>query len=154
MYVGATAGFVDGIVAGLTRSVAFYSDYSISSNTGTAPYTSPPVYHPLVSLVSGIIMGVISGGLWLLMTWNTEAGRNWARVLSSILFGFACLQFIGGIVFLFLAPLSDSVPSFIAILVEWGVGLAALTQLWKRESSEFFAFARQANLDTTKDSVT
>jgi hypothetical protein len=32
------------------------------------------------------------------------------------------------------------------ILVEWGVGLAALIQLWQRESSEFFAFAKRARL--------
>ena len=36
--------------------------------------------------------------------------------------------------------------AFVLTLVEWGVGLAALIYLWKRESSEFFGLAKQARL--------
>jgi hypothetical protein len=78
------------------------------------------------------------------MAWKTGAGRDWARVVSSVFFGFASLQLILSIA-LFARP-GHTLPGFIASLVEWGVGLAALIQLWQRESSEFFAFAKQAKL--------
>ena len=36
--------------------------------------------------------------------------------------------------------------AFILTLIEWGVGLAALIQLWKRQSTEFFLSTRSARL--------
>ena len=137
------AGAVVGVVLGIT-SIGTSSSTSISDSTGTVHYTSAPVFHPLAftSLVPGIIGGSIVAGLWLWMAWKTGAGRNWARVLSSVLFGFACLQLIWSIALL--ARPGDEVPLFITSLVEWGVGLAALIQLRQRESSEFFALAKQA----------
>jgi len=88
-------------------------------------------------------MGIIVGGLWLWMAWKTGAGRNWARVLSSVLFGFACLQLVLSIALL--TRPGDTVPVFVVSLVECGVGLAALIELRQRESSDFFAFAKQAS---------
>lgn len=129
MYVGAAVGVVSGIVDGLTtHNVVFYT-YTTSSTTATVHYAS--------SLVAGIIQGIIGGGFWLWMAWKTGAGRNWARVLSSVFFGFLCLQIFGGISSL--AGSGGAVPAFILTLAEWGVGLAVLIQLWQRESSVFFA---------------
>jgi hypothetical protein len=133
MYVGAVVGVVSGIVNSLTtHNVTFYTYSSTSPNTATV--------HNASSLTGGIIVGIIYAGLWLWMAWKTGAGRNWARVLSSVFFGFMCLQFIGGIF------TTHAVLAFIVTLVEWGVGLAAVIQLWQRESSEFFAFAKHAKL--------
>jgi hypothetical protein len=146
MYAGAAVGVVGASAGALTRTTAVYSQTStsISSNTSTVHYTSAPVFHSFASLVEGIITGVILGGLWLWMAWKTGAGRDWARALSSVFFGFACLQFVWSIVCL--ARPIDAVPLFIFSLAEWGFGLAALIQLWQREFSEFFAFAKQAKL--------
>ena len=47
--------------------------------------------HQANSLASGIAVGVIQCLLWLWMAWKTKSGRNWARVLSSLFFGFMCL---------------------------------------------------------------
>lgn len=137
MYAGAAVGVIDGIVDGLTKhSVVFYTYSSTSSNTAAVHYSS--------FLVGGIIQGIICAGLWLWMAWKTGAARNWARVLSSVFFGFLCLQFIGGMASL--AGSGDSIPAFIVMLVEWAVGLAALIHLWQRESSEFFASAKYAKV--------
>jgi hypothetical protein len=136
MYVGAAVGVISGVVGGLvTHNVSFYSYDSTSPGTVAV--------HNASSLVAGIIGGIITGGLWLWMAWKTGAGRNWARVLSSVFFGFMCLQFLGGIAS---AGTGGAAIAFIVILVEWGVGLGALIQLWQRESSGFFAFAKQAKL--------
>jgi hypothetical protein len=42
----------------------------------------------LPPLVGGIAGGIIDGLLWLWMAWKTGAGRGWARVLSTVFFGF------------------------------------------------------------------
>jgi hypothetical protein len=136
MYVGAAVAVIRGIVEGLTQNNVMFYTYSSTSNTTTV--------HSASSLISGIIAGIIFGSLWLWMAWKTGAGRNWARVLSSVFFGFMCLLFIGGIVSL--ASYDNTALSFIATVVEWGVGLAAFLLLWQRESSGFFTFAKQAKL--------
>jgi hypothetical protein len=153
MYAGAAVGIVNGIAGALTGTTGTYSrtttsitSISLSSGkaTGTVHYASAPVFHSPASLAQGIITGIIVGGLWLWMAWKTGAGRNWARVLSSVLFGLACLQLIWSIAGL--TRPGDTVPDFILSLVEWGVGLAVLIQLRQRESSEFFAIAKHAKL--------
>jgi hypothetical protein len=134
MYAGAAVALVTGIVAGLTtHNITFDVYSSTSSNTATV--------HNANTLVPAIIGGIIDGGLWLWMAWKTGAGRNWARVLSCVFFGFGCLQLIGGLISL---AHSGTVLYSILLLIQWGVGLAAIIQLWKRESSGFFAFAKMA----------
>jgi hypothetical protein len=136
MYAGAAVGALSCIVEGATKhSVMFYSYNSTSSGT---------TVHAANFLVSGIIAAIFTGGLWLWMAWKAGAGRNWARVLSSVFFGFACLGLIGGLATL--ASSGSAVLAFILTLAQWGVGLAAIIQLWRPESSEFFALAKQAKL--------
>jgi hypothetical protein len=134
MYAGAVLGLVNGIVNGLTtHNISFYT-YDSTANSTTV--------HSASSIVAGLIGGIIYAGLWLWMAWKTGTGRNWARVLSSVFFGFMCLFFIGGIVGLSTGAVAD----FIVLLVQWGIALAALVYLWKRESGQFFALAKQAKL--------
>ena len=89
MYAGAALGIIVGIVDGLTTHNATFYYSSASSGTATV--------HNASSLVAGILEGIINAALWLWMAWKTGAGRNWARVLSSVFFGFACLQLIGAL---------------------------------------------------------
>src|SRR5215472_9615927 len=137
MYAGAALGVVNAIVGALVAHTITFYTYS-----GTSPNTT--TVHNASSVVSGVIAAIISGGLWLWMAWKTGAGRNWARVLSAVFFGFMCLQLIAG--FISLAGSSGNALAFIVTLAEWGVGLAAIIALWARESNEFFAFAKQAKL--------
>jgi hypothetical protein len=133
MYVGAAAGLVTGIVRGLTMSLVESIAYT-SPTTGTV--------HSSKSLLAGLIEGLVVAGFWLWMSRKTGVGQNWARVLSSVFFGFASLQLIGGI-----SGLTRSdypVAAFVVFLIEWAVGLAVVALLWQRESSQFFALARQA----------
>jgi hypothetical protein len=132
MYAGAAAGLATGVVRGLTMNLAT-SIVLTSPTTGTT--------HPATSLPAGIVEGAVVGGLWLWMARKTGAGRNWARVLSSVFFGFASLQLIGAIEAA--ARPGSSVAALVVFLAEWAVGLAAVTQLWHRESSQFFTLARQ-----------
>lgn len=129
MYAGAAAGFIVDVVNSLVaRDIIF-----------TFGSTSDGTVHTAGSLVAGIISGLIVAGLWLWMAWKTGAGRGWARVLSTIFFGFQCLGLLGSFGY-------HSAIAVILTLAECGVGLAALILLWKRESSEFFEYSKQAKL--------
>jgi hypothetical protein len=136
MLAGAALAVVYGVVAGLTsRSAVFYSYTSTPSGT---------TVHQANFLVSGIIGGVIECLLWLWMAWKTKAGRNWARVLSTVFFGFMCLGLLSALGAA--ASHGNAVPALLVTLTGWGTGLAALVHLWLPESSQFFTAARQAKL--------
>jgi uncharacterized membrane protein (UPF0136 family) len=135
---GAALAVVYGVVDGLTSHNSVFFTYT-STPSGTT-------VHQANSAVSGIIGGVIQGLLWLWMAWKTKEGRSWARVLSTVFFGIFCLAALDSLVHL--ASDHDSVPAFLVDLAGLAVGLAALIQLWRPESSQFFAAARQAKLAT------
>jgi hypothetical protein len=98
----------------------------------------------LSQLKSLIIMVVIAGGLivialWLWMARANSQGRNWARILSTMLFGLATLQLTGD----FRQPVIHVVPGVEALgllgsVVTWLPGLAVVCLLWRPASSTFF----------------
>jgi len=136
MYAGAVLAVISGIVSGLTtHNISFITYHSASTTSGTV--------HNSSSLVVGLIGGIVNGLLWLWMAWKTGTGRGWARVLSTVFFGFSCLGLIGDIAS---AASDHTYLAFIFGLVMWGVGLAALIYLWRRESTDFFAMSKQAKL--------
>lgn len=136
MIAGAALAVVYGVVVGLTsHSTVFYSYTSTASGT---------TVHQANFLVSGIIGGIVQSLLWLWMAWKTKAGRDWARVLSTVFFGFMCLGLLAAAAGA--ASHGDAVPALLVTLLEWGAGLAALVQLWRPQSSQFFTAARQARL--------
>jgi hypothetical protein len=135
---GAALSVVYGVVDGLTaHSSVFFTSTSTQSGT---------TVHQANFLVSGIVSGVIQCLLWLWMAWKTKSGRNWARVLSSVFFGFMCLGLLSAA--LAASSQENAIFAFLVTIIEWGVGLAALIKLWRPESSQFFAAARQAKFAT------
>jgi uncharacterized YccA/Bax inhibitor family protein len=134
IFAGAALSVVYGVVDGLTvHSSSFYAYSSTQSGT---------TVHQANSLASGIVVGVIECLLWLWMAWKINSGRNWARVLSSVFFGFMCLGLLSAV--LSAGSHHDAVFALLVTLIEWGVGLAALIKLWRPESSQFFSAARHA----------
>ena len=89
-----------------------------------------------------IVFGLVVVALWLWMARADGEGRNWARILSTVLFGLAALQLPGG----FTQPVSHvgfgatvlyygSTALFVAA---WLVGAAAVWLLWRPASRTFF----------------
>ena len=79
------------------------------------------------------MISAIGIGLWLLMAWANKAGRTWARIVASVLFGLNTL-------FLLLGLARAHVSASIAFsLVVWLVGLGTIMLLWRKDSSEYFA---------------
>jgi hypothetical protein len=80
-----------------------------------------------------ILAGLALVALWLWMARATSQGKNWARILSTVLFGLATLQLLGnhGVLDVFFAVLT------------WLTGLPAVWLLWRPASSAFFKSARE-----------
>jgi hypothetical protein len=79
-----------------------------------------------------IVSGVLGIALWLWMARANSQGRNWARILSTVLFGLATLDLIG----VFSQP--KTVYGLVFPVLTWLVGLGAVWLLWRKESSAFF----------------
>ena len=86
--------------------------------------------HFIISLA--IISGLIGVGLWLWMARANNKGKNWARILSTVLFGLATLDLFG----VFSQP--KTALGLIFPLLTWLIGLGAIVLLWRPDSSRFF----------------
>jgi hypothetical protein len=86
-----------------------------------------------------IVTGLVPVALWLWMARANGQGRNWARSLSTVLFGVATLDLTGA----FRTPgiRVEVVPTVFGPpvpVLTWLVGLAAVWLLWRPASSAFF----------------
>jgi len=79
-----------------------------------------------------IVSGVIGIALWLWMARANSQGRNWARILSTVLFCLATLDLVG----VFSEP--KTLLCLIFPVLTWLIGLGAVFLLWRSEASEFF----------------
>src|SRR5271169_4864077 len=80
-----------------------------------------------------IAAGIIGVSVWLWMASMNNAGRGWARILSTVFFALLSL----GILVVIAEPVT--LESKIVPIADWLIGLLAIVLLWQRESSEFFA---------------
>ena len=88
-----------------------------------------------VLLITGVVAGVVSIAAWILIARAGQAGKNWARITGTVLFGLATLDAIGGLV----NPVA--VPVKILAFVIWLFGLIAVVRLWQATSSAYFKAA-------------
>jgi hypothetical protein len=85
-----------------------------------------------VAVVGTVIGGLIAVGLWLWMAWANRQGRNWARVVSAVLFGIGTLDLLGSF-----AQVHVTATVAFAIVV-WLVGLGAIVLIFRKESGPFY----------------
>jgi len=125
MWAGAGMALVYAVVSGATTG-----DLISVQTTNTADYRG--------AFIGGYLFAaVIAVALWLWMLWKVRAGRSWARVLSTVFFGFTCLQFIAGL------ALGLAVTKLL-VTVYFGIALAALIMLYQRDSTAFFRASTMA----------
>jgi hypothetical protein len=79
-----------------------------------------------------VVSGVIGVALWLWMARANGQGKNWARILSSVLFFLATLDLFG------VLSQPKTALGLIFPVLTWLVGLGAVILLWRKESTEFF----------------
>jgi hypothetical protein len=85
-----------------------------------------------VVVVGSVAIGVISIGLWVWMALMNKAGRSWARIVATVLFGLDTLFLLLGV-----AQAGAAAGTLVSILT-WLIGLGAVIYLWRRDASEYF----------------
>ena len=122
------------------------------SGSGTQVPTSEIKALILVSLIVGGIIAVL---IWLWMAWKNRAGRNWARVVVTVLFALSCLDLpgllTGGHLSTMPSTLTTADGATIAVpplaipawliaggVVNWLLGLAIIILLWQGAVSRYY----------------
>ena len=79
-----------------------------------------------------IVSGLVGIALWLWMARANGQGRNWARILSTVLFGLATLDLFG------VASQPKTLLGLVFPVLTWLLGLGAVVLLWRKQSTAFF----------------
>ena len=128
MYAGAAVSLVGTII-----SLTTVGGLKTAISKAYPKDTAAQVHSLEVSTIVGLVIsGLLGVGLWILMARLNLAGRNWARIVASVLFGINTL----GLVRSFISP--NTVLGLAYAIVLWAAGLGAIYFLWQRESSDFF----------------
>jgi hypothetical protein len=144
MYAGAVVSAVE-LIIGLALIIA---DIQVAARGRFLGHSlTAPQARPLVITV-WIVFGLVVIALWLWMVRANGQGQNWARILSTVLFGLATLQLRGA----FTQPMSHAgfgvtvlyCGSIVLFVVAWLVGAAAVWLLWRPASRAFFKPPRAA----------
>lgn len=96
------------------------------------PYTAAQIHAGQTDgVIAIVIVLLITIGLWVWMAWANNKGRNWARIVASVLYAL-------NTIWLLLSLRSLGGPS-IFYGVGWLIGLAALIFLWRRDTTQYIA---------------
>ncbi len=86
----------------------------------------------MAGVAVAVVIGAIAIGLWLWMAWANGRGKNWARIIATVLFAFNTIDLLT------LLARPHSAISLVLALLVWLAGLGAIFFLWQRESSAYF----------------
>jgi len=136
MYAGAAVSAV-GLIIGLALIIV---DIKAAAR-GQFLDHSLAAQKPLV-ITLWIVFGLVVIALWLWTARANGQGRNWARILATVLFGLATLQLRGD----FTQPVSHAGFGVTVLyyggtalfVAAWLAGAAAVWLLWRPASSAFF----------------
>ncbi len=135
MYLGALASLVGIIIELLTRHSlrSYIADHATRNGKRLTAAQVADTYH--AELVVLVVVGLIGIALWIWMAQRNKAGKNWARITSTVFFALDTLGAIGGLAG---GSLSGGNVNRFYGLVVWVIGLVAVVLLWQRQSSEYF----------------
>jgi hypothetical protein len=133
MYAGAAASLI-GIIIALTTLSSIKSQI-ISKNPSLTTTQVNNAEHVAIGVL--IASGLIGAALWLWMAQSSKAGKNWARIVSTVLFAIETINVVAGA-----SAISSGGASRIYSIVIWLIGLAAIIFLWQRSSTEYFKAPR------------
>jgi hypothetical protein len=129
MYAGAVASLI-GIVIALTTLSSIKSQIHQRNLTLTTTQINNAEHVAIGILIAS---GLIGAALWLWMAQSSKAGKNWARIVSTVLFAIQTLNVVAGA-----SAISSGGASRIYSIVIWLIGLGAIILLWQRSSTEYF----------------
>jgi hypothetical protein len=128
MYAGA-------VVSAISLIVGLATVGSLRDSLHKAqPKLTPTQLHDLqtVVVVGSVFIGLISIGLWVWMALMNKAGKPWARIVATVLFGLDTLFLLLGV-----ARAGAEAGTLVSILT-WLIGLGAIIYLWRKDSSAYF----------------
>jgi hypothetical protein len=129
MYAGAVVSAVSLVVGlattGSLRTALHKSDPSL---------TPAQLHTAQTALVIGsVFIGLIGIGLWVWMARTNQAGKSWARIVATVLFGLDTVFLLLGV-----ARAGAAAGTLVSILT-WLIGGGAVFLLWRKDSTEYFA---------------
>jgi hypothetical protein len=128
MYAGAALSAIE-IIIGLTTIGSLRS----AIRSAYPNYTDSQVHTAEVAGIAiAVVIGLIAIGLWLWMAWANGRGRNWARIVATVLFALNTIDLLT------LVARPHSVISLVLAILVWLAGLGAIYFLWQRDSSAYF----------------
>ncbi|HEY5016142.1 MAG TPA: hypothetical protein VIJ82_10070 [Streptosporangiaceae bacterium] len=147
MYAGATVNTVTLII-----SLSLIGGIKAALRKANPSLTAPQLSDLNTLITLAIVSGLVIIALWLWMARANGQGRNWARILSTVLFGLATLELIseypgshlghfvigGQVQPVIHFGFGVTVLGLIVPLLTWLVGLAAVWLLWRPASGAFF----------------
>ena len=144
MYAGAVVSAVE-LMTGLALIII---DIQVAARGQFLGHSlTTPQTRPLV-IMAWTVFGLAVIALWLWMVRANGQGRNWARILSTVLLGLATLQLRSA----FTQPVSHAgfgvtvlyYGSIVLFVAAWLAGAAAVWLLWRPASRAFFKPSRLA----------
>jgi hypothetical protein len=128
MYAGAVVSAVSLIVG-----LATIGSLRNSLHKANPKLTAAQLHDLQTAVVIGsVAIGLISIGLWVWMALANKAGRPWARIVATVLFGLDTLFLLLGV-----AREGAAAGTLVSILT-WLIGLGAVIYLWRKDASEYF----------------
>src|ERR1700761_5890172 len=88
------------VAAGLTAISIIIAFITVASLKSTIAANNPSLTPSQINSAEGVglafvvIVGLIGVGLWVWMAWANGAGKNWARILSTVFFGINTLDLL------------------------------------------------------------
>jgi hypothetical protein len=133
MYAGAAASLI-GIIIALTTLSSIRNQIHQRNLTLTATQINNAEHVAIGILIASELIGA---ALWLWMAQSCKAGKNWARITSTVLFAIETITVLAGAS----AVASGGASRIYSILV-WLIGFGAIIFLWQRSSTEYFKAPR------------
>jgi hypothetical protein len=135
MYVGAVASLI-GISIDLATAGSLRARLVTINKNGAKLTPTQVTDTEHLAIGALIVTGLIGAALWYWMAQNNRAGKSWARIVATVLFGIDTIGVIADIDGT--SALAGTVATRIFGIVVWLVGLAAIILLWQRTSSDYF----------------
>ena len=133
MYTGAVVSALSLIVG-----LATVGSVRPSLHKADPKLTANQLHNLQIAFVIGsAVFQVILIALWVWMALMNKAGKSWARIVATVLFGLNSL-----ILLVDVTRAGGSAAALVSILT-WLIGLGAVIFLWRKDASEYFT-ARNA----------